>query len=373
MKASLFSSTALLRIKKYGYLFFLGVPSLMLVSSYYLGNYWRAGNFFNFFTLAFTFGFIPLLDYLFGKDPFNPSDQDEVLGLTKQPYYSWLTLASVPILLGILLTGGVVFMDGNFNLAGKIGWILSVGVVSSLLGINVSHELIHKTSRIEQWSGGVLLSMVIYGGFKVEHIRGHHVYVATPEDPSSAQYNESLYHFLPSAYYRNFRNAWQFEFDRLKRQGKNRFHWSNELLWWYGLSVFWIVLFTFLFGKLGAIYFIGQSIVAFTLLEIVNYLEHYGLSRRLLENGRYETPTIFHSWNAHYLVTNLLLLELPRHSDHHTAPRKRYQVLHQFEGSPEFPAGYPTMVLLALVPPLWRKIMNPRVEHYQKTHELQAV
>lgn len=356
----------LMGIKKCGYLFFLGIPTLMLVVSYFLGVYWNASNIFAFFTLFFTFGLIPLFDYFVGKDSFDPEAIEDVSGLAQKPYYALLTLMAVPTLFAILIAGASLFVYGNFNIWGQIGWVLSVGVVSSLLGINVSHELIHKTNRIEQWSGGLLLSMVCYGGFKVEHIRGHHVYVATPEDPSSARLNESLYHFLPRAYFLNFRNAWRFEFDRLKRQGKSPFHWSNELLWWYGFSGLWLLLFTAFFGTLGAIFFLGQSVVAFTLLEIVNYLEHYGLSRRLLENGRYENPTIFHSWNSHYLVTNLLLLELPRHSDHHTSPRRRYQVLRQFEESPQFPAGYPTMILLALIPPLWRKMMNSRVEHYQQ-------
>lgn len=352
-----------LKLKPYGYLFFL-VPPLVLLLSYFLGQEFHLPNFFAFFTLFFTFVLIPLLDWSLGEDQTNPEEQEEEALLEKNFYYALLPLSALPILMFILIWGAFVFTAGHLNGLGQLGWVLSVGVVSSILGINVAHELVHKTSRIEQWSGGVLLSLVTYGGFKVEHIRGHHVHVSTPRDASSSRYNQSLYHFLPRALYSNMKSAWQLEAERLKRRDKSVLHFSNELFWWYGLSFLWAMLFTLQFGQMGLIYFFGQSVVAFILLEIINYLEHYGLHRRSLENGRYEAPTVMHSWNSNYFLTNLLLFQLQRHSDHHAHPRRRYQVLRQFQESPQLPAGYPTMVLLALCPPLWRRVMNPKVEAY---------
>jgi alkane 1-monooxygenase len=197
------------------------------------------------------------------------------------------------------------------------------------------------------------------------------VHVSTPEDASSSRYNQSLYNFLPQAYVRNFMNAWKLEAERLKRKGQAPVSWRNELIWWYGISLLALVAFTVAFGWLGAAFFLGQSFIAFTLLEIVNYLEHYGLHRRKLDNGRYERTTPEHSWNSNYFLTNVFLFQLQRHSDHHAFAKRRYQVLRHHDIAPQLPAGYATMVVLACIPPLWRKVMNPRVEAYYQGEEHQ--
>ena len=169
----------------------------------------------------------------------------------------------------------------------------------------------------------------------------------------------------------NFLNAWKLEAERLKRKNLPVLHWRNELIGWYAVSALFLLGFSLAFGWLGALFFIAQSVVAFTLLEIVNYVEHYGLHRRKLENGRYERTNPTHSWNSNFLLTNLFLFHLQRHSDHHAYAKRRYQVLRHFEDSPQLPNGYAGMIVLALFPPLWRAVMDPRVRAYYAGEEHQ--
>lgn len=359
----------LLRLKKYSFviaLLPLALPFLLLSAGEATG--WI--NLFAWGVPVVVFGIIPLLDFMLGQDALNPDEQADVPHMNSEAFYRFLTLGWVVAFAAILVWGMQVLASGVFSSVGMIGWTVSIGIVGGL-GINVAHELIHKDARLETWAGGLLLSLVSYAGFKVEHLRGHHVHVSTPEDASSSRYNQSLYQFLPQAYGRNFLNAWRLEAKRLERKGHASFSWRNELIWWYGITLLALVGFTAAFGWLGAAFFIGQSFIAFTLLEIVNYLEHYGLHRRKLENGRYERTTPAHSWNSNYFLTNVFLFHLQRHSDHHAYAKRRYQVLRHHDVAPQLPAGYAAMVVLALVPPLWMRIMNPRVEAYYEGEEHQ--
>ncbi|OZG71241.1 alkane 1-monooxygenase [Hahella sp. CCB-MM4] len=351
-----------LNVKKWSFLLFL-LPATLPYGSYLAGKLLGDQTVTPYLTFLFVFGLVPILDLIIGKDPTNPDEQLDTPIMSQDPFYKWLTLGSVPLYLVLIMWGAYVFSTNEFSLAGKIGWILSIGTVGAL-GITVAHELIHKDAFVEKNAGGILLSMVFYGGFKVEHLRGHHVNVSTPLDASSARYNQSLYQFLPHAYLHNFLNAWKLESRRLKKKGCSPFSLQNELIWWYGLSLIWLAVCIFFWGIEGGLFFLGQSFIAFTLLEIVNYLEHYGLHRRQLDNGKFERVTPEHSWNSNYFLTNLFLFHLQRHSDHHANAKRRYQVLRHYESAPQLPAGYAAMVVLALIPPLWFKVMNPRVEAY---------
>ncbi|MDX1801801.1 MAG: alkane 1-monooxygenase [Marinobacter sp.] len=317
---------------------------------------------------VFVFGIIPLLDFLLGQDALNPDEEADVPQMVGERFYQVMTLGWVAAYAALLVWSMLVLASGTFSVVGSIGWVVSIGIVGGL-GINVAHELIHKDGKLETRAGGFLLALVSYAGFKVEHLRGHHVHVSTPDDASSSRFNQSLYNFLPRAYGRNFVNAWRLEAQRLQRKGLPAFHWRNELIWWYALTVAVLAGFSLAFGWLGAAFFLGQSFMAFTLLEIVNYLEHYGLHRRKLENGRYERTTPEHSWNSNYFLTNVFLFHLQRHSDHHAYAKRRYQVLRHHDVAPQLPAGYAAMVVLALIPPLWKKVMNPRVAAYYKGEE----
>lgn len=360
-----------MQLKKYGYLIVL-IPAVLfplaLLGWESTGSQHDAWWYFPIFVV---FGIIPLLDHLIGKDPFNPNEEVDVPRMSLEKWYPFLTILTLPVMAVTIAYGASLFASTEVGLFGKIGMVISMGVITGIVCINVGHELIHKDSTLEQWTGGLLLALVTYAGFKVEHIRGHHVHVSTPEDASSSRYNQTLYQFLPHAYYHNFMNAWSLEAKKLKRKNLPALHWKNELIWWYGISLATMIGFGLVWGWMGALFFIAQSFFAFTLLEIVNYIEHYGLHRRKLENGRYERTTPAHSWNSNFLLTNLFLVQLQRHSDHHANPKRRYQVLRHFDESPQLPSGYAGMVVLAVIPPLWFKVMNPRVEAYYKGEEHQ--
>ncbi|MCK7546617.1 alkane 1-monooxygenase [Marinobacter koreensis] len=359
----------LLTLKKYSYLIAmvpLVLPPLLLAA----GQATDLVNLFSWGVPVVVFGIIPVLDLLLGKDSLNPDEEVDVPRMNGEAFYRFITLGWVVAFAALQVWSMLELASGTFSVVGGIGWIVSVGIVGGL-GINVAHELIHKDGKLETRAGGFLLSLVCYAGFKVEHLRGHHVHVSTPEDASSSRYNQSLYEFLPQAYVRNFLNAWKLEAQRLQRKGYSALSWRNELIWWYGISAAVFAGFTLTFGWLGAVFFLGQSFIAFTLLEIVNYLEHYGLHRRKLENGRYERTTPEHSWNSNYFLTNVFLFQLQRHSDHHAYAKRRYPVLRHHDVAPQLPAGYSTMIVLALFPALWKKVMNPRVEAYYAGEEHQ--
>lgn len=331
-----------------------------------------AWNLFAWWPLFILFGALPIVDHLLGQDPANPTDQ-QVAQMSRNPWYALLTLLVVPAQFAVLLFGAWLFVahEAQLNLAGKVGWVLSCGVVSAILAINVGHELIHKRNRLENWAGGLLYASVCYAGFKVEHVRGHHVTVSTPDDASSARYGQSLYRFLPKAYRLNFLNAWKLEAERLRRRGLPALHWRNELIWWYAISALLVMTWGLLFSWPGVVFYLGVSWMSFTTLEIINYVEHYGLHRRKLADGRFERTTPAHSWNSNYLLTNMGLFHLQRHSDHHAFPQRRYQVLRHYDQAPQLPTGYAGMYVLALIPPLWFRVMNPRVAAYYKGEEWQ--
>ncbi len=353
-----------LKLKKWGYLlFWLSVLPILPLSAM-IGRESGTQDYWAWFIYIVIFGIVPILDYIIGKDPSNPDEAVQVPAMTQETFYRVLTLLMVPLWYGVLLYAGWVFVNNDYGWFGQLGWIVSIGTVGGVIAINLAHELIHKDPTLESWAGGLLLASVTYAGFKVEHVRGHHVTVSTPEDASSSRYNQGVYAFLLHAFPHNFINAWKLEKQYLARKGKKNISLHNELIWWYGISALLGVLFWFLFGWQGVLFFYGQSFVAAFTLEVINYIEHYGLHRRVLENGKYERVTPAHSWNSNYFLTNLALFQLQRHSDHHAYAKRRYQVLRHYDDSPQLPGGYASMYVLALFPPLWKKVMNPRVEAY---------
>ena len=358
-------NNTMLAFKKWAYLLVLVAPGSLLFSWYMADSHPGQATFWAFFPLLFIFGIVPILDYIVGKDPSNPDEETQVPSLSEEKIYRWFTLAMFPLMLGILAFGGWVFAGwAQFSTLGQLGWVISCGVIGGVVAINVGHELVHKDPKLENWTGGLLLACVTYAGFKVEHVRGHHVHVSTPEDASSSRYNQSLYDFLPKALVRNFLAAWRLEAAYLKRKGKKVVSKDNELIWWYGFSLLLAGVFYAAFGWIGVGFFFAQGLLAGMTLEVINYIEHYGLHRRVLENGRFERVTPAHSWNSNYLLTNLLLFHLQRHSDHHAYAKRRYQVLRHYDESPQLPGGYASMFVLAWIPPLWKAVMNPRVEAY---------
>lgn len=347
--------------KRFGFLCVFVVPVLMPAAAA-LGAWRGHHDLAAWFPLAFLFVLLPLADYALGHDPANPAPADAALEADR--WFRLLTLLALPAQLACLAWSLHHATHAPFGMAGRVGWVLSLGVVGGVLAINVAHELIHKDTRMERLAGGALLTTVGYFGFKVEHLRGHHVHVATPADASSARLGQSLWHFLPRALWRNTRNAWRLERERLRRRGLPALHWRNELLGW---SAAWCAMAAGAgawLGIGGVAAFVVQGVVAAAALEIINYIEHYGLERARLPDGRHVPPTHLHSWNSDYTLSNLFLFHLQRHSDHHETPRRRYQSLRHHADSPQLPGGYASMFVLALCPPLWFRVIDPRVHAF---------
>jgi alkane 1-monooxygenase len=315
---------------------------------------------------------LPSLDLRFGPDGQNPPD--EVMErLENDKYYRYCTYVYIPFQYASVIVGAYLFTasdlswlgyDGSLSWPAKIGLALSVGTLGGI-GINTAHELGHKKDSLERWLSKITLAQTWYGHFYIEHNRGHHVRVSTPEDPASARFGETFWEFLPRSVWGSLRSGWQLEAQRMRRLGKSPFNIRNDVLnAWLMSLVFWGVLVA-VFGPALIPFIVIQAVYGFTLLETVNYLEHYGLLRQQTANGRYERCLPEHSWNSDHLVTNLFLYHLQRHSDHHANPTRRYQILRSIDDAPNLPSGYASMISLTYFPPLWRKVMDHRVlEHY---------
>ncbi len=348
-------------MRRFGFIFCLLIPALMplaILSGNTLAatNQFAGANAALWLPLFVLYVVLPFTDYMLGRDTRN----NRVLG-TPAVYASLPALCAVIQFALLWYVLDFVAHTEWLSLSGWIGLIISFGIVSGINAINVAHELIHKKSRAESWLGGLLLCSVAYAGFKIEHVRGHHVWVSTPKDPSSAKAGQTLFHFLPRSIWNNTLNAWRLEAKRLQLFTLHPWHWRNEMLWWYVITLLIVLLIGWQFGSIGILVWFGQASLAIISLEIINYVEHYGLRRKQLDSGRFERPTPQDSWNSDYWLSNQMLLHLQRHSDHHANPRVPYQNLKSHADAPQLPAGYATMFLLALVPPLWFKVMNPRL------------
>ena len=321
-----------------------------------LGLFWWLGPIILFLVL-------PALDILIGRTSDNPPESERAR-LEADRYYRWITYLFLPVQYVSLVFTCWVWATQDLGFVDEFGLALTMGVVSGI-AINTAHELGHKREENERWLSKIALASSGYGHFYVEHNRGHHVRVATPEDPASSRFGEGFWEFLPRTVWGSLRSSWHLEVKRFSRHDKSAWSLRNDILISWAMT---IVLFTALclvFGVGVLPWLVVQAVVGFTLLEIVNYLEHYGLKRGRRDDGRYERVDPRHSWNADHTVSNLLLYQLQRHSDHHANPIRRYQTLRHFEESPQLPSGYGTMIVVAVFPPLWRAMMDPKVvAHY---------
>ncbi len=238
---------------------------------------------------------------------------------------------------------------------------VAVGFATGTFGITIAHELGHRKSRIDRWLSQVLLVTVCYGHFYVEHNRGHHARVATHNDPATSRFGESFYRFFPRTVFGSFAHAWRLEAVRLCAQGKSAWSPANRIIWYVAAELALCALAWIIAGMAGLVFFAFQSFVAFTLLELVNYIEHYGLIRRRDGNGHVERVAPHHSWNSDTWFGNAILVNLQRHSDHHADSSRPYESLRSIESAPQLPTGYAGMILLALVPPLWFRVMDKRI------------
>ena len=347
--------------KRYLWLFGLVVPLFpfmggALATATGWGIFWYLGP-------ILILGLIPVLDLIAGLDRSNPPD-DLIKTLEADKYYRWITYLFLPLQYAALIWAAWLWSGDSLSVFDKVGLALTVGTVAGI-GINTAHELGHKKEKVERWLAKIALAQSLYGHFYIEHNRGHHVRVATPEDPASSRVGETVYAFLPRTVVGSLKNAWRLEQPRFKRRDES--HWSirNDVLnAWLMSVVLWAALLV-VFGIGILPYLLLQAAVGIVLLEIVNYLEHYGMLRQKEHTGRYERVRASHSWNSNNIATNVLLYHLQRHSDHHANPTRRYQALRDVDEAPVLPTGYAGMILLALFPPLWFKVMDPRVlDHF---------
>ena len=347
--------------KRYAWLLGIIVPLSPFLAWFWVsvtgfGGMWFLGP-------ALVFGLFPLLDMAIGLDPTNPPDS--VLKFLEQDrYYRWCTYVFIPIQYAGLVFACWMWSSGDLSLIENIGLALTMAVVGGI-AINTAHELGHKRASSEKWLSRIALAQTGYGHFFIEHNRGHHVKVATPEDPASSRLGEGFWAFLPRTVAGSLRSAWGIETARLDRLGKS--HWSihNDVLSAWAMTVVLFAGLAIVFGPVVLPYLLVQAVIGFSLLEVVNYLEHYGLRRQKREDGRYERCMPEHSWNSNNVASNVLLYHLQRHSDHHANPTRRYQALRHVDEAPQLPTGYAGMIVLAWFPPLWRRVMDPRLlEHY---------
>ena len=302
---------------------------------------------------------LPLVDKFAGVDRSNPPDE-ALAALDKDKYYRWCVYLFLPLQYAGLVAACYLWAHGPLGTPERIGLAVTVGVVGGV-GINAAHELGHKRENVERWLSKVTLAQTLYGHFYVEHNHGHHLRVATPEDPASAKFGESFWKFLPRTMIHGLHSAWDLETRRLARSGSSPWTLRNNL---FNAAAMSIVLFGALIAVFGWIvlpYLLIQAAIAIVLYEAANYLEHYGLMRTKRPDGRYAKPSHRDSWNSDHLWSNLFLYHLQRHSDHHANPVRRYQALRTVDESPQLPAGYAVMIFCSMVPPLWRKVMDQRL------------
>ena len=312
------------------------------------------------------FGTVTLMDMLGGLDT---SDADPDTPQQKLFWYRLITLIWLPVQMA-LVYGMIWYVVRAPHLSGaeRLAVFFGVGQLSGAVGIVYAHELMHQQSRLERWLGDLLMAMVLYGHFRTEHLLVHHVHVGTPRDAVTARYNEGFHRFFPRVLVQSLRSAWQVEKARLKKRGLPAWSLANPF-WRYGaLEAGFLLLAWLAGGWQGVGLFAFQALVAVWYLELTDYVEHYGLVRKHLGDGRYEPVQPHHSWNAAHRVSNWLLINLQRHSDHHCKPARRFPLLqnHGPQEAPQLPLGYPAMVALAMVPPLWRRVMNPRVRQWRR-------
>jgi alkane 1-monooxygenase len=314
--------------------------------------------------LLISYGLMPLLDALIGEDENNPPE-GVVPQLEADRYYRWLTWATVPLHFVALI--GCAWWVGTQDLSWWAVLLLAyVAGTDAGLGLNTAHELGHKHNPLEQWLARLALAVPAYGHFTVEHGRGHHRWVATPEDHASARMGESIYRFALRELPGGVRRAWQLERDRLRGLGRSAWSPYNTMLQSYAISAVLQLGLVLAFGWVMVPFLAVHNVVAWWQLTSANYVEHYGLLRQRLpgadgQPGAYETPQPHHSWNTNHLVTNLATFHLQRHSDHHAYPSRRYQSLRHFPDLPQLPSGYFGMFTLAYFPSLWFKVMDKRL------------
>jgi len=245
-----------------------------------------------------------------------------------------------------------------------VGKTMAMGLLCGVMGINVGHELGHRSNKTEQFLGKLLLLSSLYMHFFIEHNKGHHKNVATEEDPGSARLNEPVYMFYLRTIFFSYVNAWRIANKEVYKRKRRVIGFSNEMLQMQMIQLAFVAIIFMLFGWRITLYYLAAALIGILLLETVNYIEHYGLTRKKIAPGKYERAMPHHSWNSDHIIGRLMLFELSRHSDHHYVASRKYQILRRHEHAPLMPTGYPGMIILALFPPGWFYVMHKQMNRY---------
>lgn len=313
-------------------------------------------------TVVYTFIFIPILESN-TKEYINEYSDDEKKSRNLDPFFDFLLYLNIPIVYGIFFVSLNTLVHTN-SISEIIGIILSASIVMATNGINVGHELGHRKSLFSRTCSKLLYLPCQYMHFFIEHNYGHHINVATPNDPATAKYKQNLYSFWISSVTKTYISAWRIQLKLLRVSKLSFLSLKNDMIFYTLFQISFLIFIYLNYGLNITIYSVFMSVVSFLFLETINYVEHYGLLRKINSNGRYERVKPHHSWNSNHTIGRITLYELTRHSDHHFKSSKKYQVLESIEDSPQLPYGYPTSILISFFPPLWFKIMNPLVEHH---------
>lgn len=347
-------------MKDVKYLFAYFIPLSACFALYFQGLWSWA-------TVVLAFFIIPLGELVLPSSTANVSPEEEK-ELLRHRLFDWLLYLNAPLLFAV--AGWYLYAVANqsLSLAELLGLTFSTGIIVGANGINVAHELGHRSNRAEQTLAKIMLLPALYQHFYIEHNRGHHKNVATEKDPASARRGENVYAFWLRSVAGSWHSAWALERERLKKSGKPVWSRANEMLRFSVFQSAWLTAIFAVFGWKGLAGALAIAVVGFLMLETVNYIEHYGLRRRLLPSGRPEPVLPAHSWNSDHELGRIMLYELTRHSDHHYKSTRKYQILRHIDESPQLPFGYPASMLLALTPPIWFAVMDARVEKMEKEH-----
>jgi alkane 1-monooxygenase len=320
------------------------------------------GGPFVYLTLIYTFVFIPILESN-TKEYLNEYSDDEKKSRNLDPFFDFLLYLNIPIVYGIFFVSlnTLLNTDSAYEI---IGIILSASIVMATNGINVGHELGHRKSLFSRTCSKLLYLPCQYMHFFIEHNYGHHINVATPDDPATAKYKQNLYSFWISSVINTYLSAWRIQLKLLRVSKQSFISLKNDMIFYTLFQISFLIFIYLNYGLITTIYSVLMSVVSFLFLETINYVEHYGLLRKIKSNGKYERVKPHHSWNSNHTIGRITLYELTRHSDHHFKSSKKYQILESIEDSPQLPYGYPTSILISFFPPLWFRIMNPLVEQY---------
>jgi alkane 1-monooxygenase len=314
--------------------------------------------------LLYTFFLIPFAELFIKADPSNLDEVEEALAKKNKAYDFILYAAVIMQYYSLWVFFNSLKQDG-LNTIDIAGRVISMGLLCATFGINVAHELGHRVNKMEQTFAKLLLLTSLYMHFFIEHNKGHHKHVATPHDPSTAKYNQSLYAFWPQTLIGTYLSAWKIANEEVEKKGKRRWSLQNEMLLFQLIQLTFVLVVLYFFGIKIAILFVVAALIGGLLLESVNYIEHYGLSRTQTTEQQFERVQPHHSWNSNHIIGRLMLFELSRHSDHHYLASRKYQILRSFDNAPQMPTGYPGMILLSLFPPLWFKIMHEQMKKYK--------